>query len=80
MLVSKLTTWNNRDKAIKLSLQKFKNKTAGKVATDKQARFGCKGQNKYWHEYKELASVNMQSGLINKIAATSADTTVKKQI
>lgn len=74
-LVSKLTTWDDRDKAIKLGLEKFNNKTAGKVATDKQARFGCKGQNKYWYGYKEHASVDMQSGLINKIAATSADVT-----
>lgn len=74
-LISKLTTWDDRDKAIKLGLEKFNNKTAGKVATDKQARFGCKGQNKYWYGYKEHASVDMQSGLINKIAATSADVT-----
>lgn len=74
-LVSKLTTWADRDKAIKLGLEKFNNKTAGKVAADKQARFGCKGQNKYWYGYKEHASVDMQSGLINKIAATPADVT-----
>ncbi len=74
-LFSKLTTWDDRDKAIKLSLEKFNNKTAGKVITEKQARFGCKGQNKYWYGYKEHASVDLQSGLINKIAATSADVT-----
>lgn len=74
-LVSKLTTWDDRDKAIKLGLKKFNNKTARKVATDKQARFGCKGQNKYWYGYKEHVSVDMQSGLINKTAATSAEVT-----
>ena len=74
-LVSKLTTWDDRDKAIKLGLEKFNNTTAKHVASDPQARFGCKGKNKYWYGYKEHASVDMQSGLINKIAATSADTT-----
>ena len=74
-LVSKLTTWDDRDKAIKAGLEKFNNQTADKVAADKQARFGCKGNNKFWYGYKEHASVDMQSGLINKMAATSAEVT-----
>ena len=74
-LVSKLTTWDDRDKAIKLGLEKFNNDTASKVAADKQARFGCKGNKKYWFGYKEHVSVDMQSGLINKVAATSAEVT-----
>ena len=74
-LVSKLTNWDDRDKAIKAGLEKFNNETAPKIAADKQARFGCKGNNKYWFGYKEHASVDMQSGLINKIAATSAEVT-----
>jgi len=74
-LVSKLTTWDDRDKAIKAGLEKFNNETVSKVAADKQARFGCKGNNKFWYGYKEHASVDMQSGLINKIAATSAEVT-----
>lgn len=74
-LISKLTTWDDRDKAIKAGLEKFNNETAGKVAADPQARFGCKGNNKFWYGYKEHASVDMQSGLINKIAATSAEVT-----
>lgn len=74
-LVSKLTTWDDRDRAIKAGLEKFNNETAPKIAADKQARFGCKGNKKYWFGYKEHASVDMQSGLINKIAATSAEVT-----
>ena len=77
-LISKLTTWDDRDKAIKAGLEKFNNKTAFEVAADKQARFGCKGNNKFWYGYKEHASVDMQSGLINKIAATSAEVTDAK--
>ena len=72
-LVSKLTTWDDRDKAIKAGLEKFNNETAPKVAADNQARFGCKGNHKYWFGYKEHVSVDMQSGLINKAAATSAE-------
>ena len=74
-LISKLTTWDDRDRAIKQGLEQFNNETAGKVATDKQARFGCKGKNTYWFGYKEHVSVDMQSGLINKVAATSAGVT-----
>ena len=74
-LVSKLTTWDDRDKAIKVGLEKFNNETASKVAADKQARFGCKGEHKFWYGYKKHVSVDMQSGLINKIAATSAEVT-----
>ena len=74
-LVSKLSTWSDRDKAIAQGLEKFNNITASKVASDKQARFGCKGKDKYWYGYKEHVSVDMQSGLINKVAITPADVT-----
>ena len=74
-LVFKLSTWSDRDKAIAKGLEKFNNSTASKVASDKQARFGCKGKDKYWYGYKEHTSVDMQSGLINKVAATPADIT-----
>ena len=73
--VSKLTTWDDRDKAIKAGLETFNNDTAPKVAADSQARFGCKGNKKYWFGYKEHVSVDRQSGLINKVAATSAEVT-----
>ena len=77
-LVSKLTTWDDRDKAIKMGLEKFNNRTASQVAADPQARFGCKGQKKYWYGYKEHVAVDMQSGLINKVAATPARVTDAK--
>jgi IS5 family transposase len=34
-LISKLTTWDDRDKAIKAGLEKFNNETASQVAVDK---------------------------------------------
>lgn len=77
-LISKLTTWDDGDRAIKKGLDQSNNETAGKVAADKQARFGCKGKQKYWLGYKEHVSMDMQSGLINKVAATSADVTDAK--
>ena len=72
-LVSKLSTWDDRDRAIAKGLAKFNNETAPKVAVDKQARFGAKGKDKFWYGYKEHTSVDMQSGLINKVAATPAN-------
>jgi IS5 family transposase len=72
-LVSKLSTWSDRDKAIEQGLETFNNTTAPKVAADKDARFGAKGKNKFWYGYKEHVSLDMQSGLINKAAATQAN-------
>ncbi len=72
-LVSKFSNWSDRDKAIAKGLEKFNNETAPRVAADKQARFGAKNKNKYWYGYKEHASVDMQSGLVNKVAATPAN-------
>ena len=42
-------------------------------AADKEARFGAKGKKKFWYGYKKHVSVDMQSGLINKVAITSAE-------
>ena len=44
-----------------------------KIANDKEARIGCKGKNKYWYGFKKHVSVDMQSGLINKVAITPAN-------
>ena len=74
-LVSQWTTWDDRDKAINVGLEKFNNDTASKVAADKQARFGCQGNKPYWFGYKKHVSVDMPSGLINKAAASSAEVT-----
>lgn len=74
-LVSKAALWEERDEAIKLRYEKLNNQVLPKVAKDKQARFGCKGGSKFWYGYKEHVSVDMQSGLINKIAITPANIT-----
>ena len=51
------------------------NENLPKIAYDNQAKIGCKGGNKFWYGYKKHASVDMQSGLINKVAVTPANVT-----
>ena len=72
-LISKANLWKERDKAIKARYEKLNNETLPKVANDKEARIGCKGKDKYWYGYKKHVSVDMQSGLINKVAITPAN-------
>ena len=74
-LISKANLWKERDDAIKEKYDKLNNDVLPKVAVDKQARIGCKGKSKYWYGYKKHASVDMQSGLINKVAITPANVT-----
>ena len=72
-LISKANLWKERDKAIKEKYEKLNNETLPKLAHDKEARIGCKGKDKYWYGYKKHVLVDMQSGLINKIAITPAN-------
>ena len=74
-LISKANLWQERDKATAQKMEKLNNETLPKVAVDKQARMGCKGKDKYWYGYKGHVSVDMQSGLINKVAITPANVT-----
>lgn len=74
-LIAKDSLWSERDKLIEQKIEKLNNIELSKVAVDKQARIGCKGKNKYWYGYKQHASVDMQSGLINKVAVTPANVT-----
>ena len=71
-LISKSTLWKERDKAIKEKYEKLNNEILPKFAKDKQANFGCKGGNKFWYGFKKHTSVDMQSGMINKVAITQA--------
>lgn len=77
-LIAKANLWEERDKAIKEKYEKLNNEVLPKVAHDKAARIGCKGKNKYWYGYKKHVSVDMQSGLINKVAITAANKTDAK--
>ena len=77
-LISKANLWEERDKANQQKIEKLNNETLPLVAKDKQAKIGCKGKNKFWYGYKKHASVDMQSGLINKVAITPANVTDAK--
>ena len=76
-LISKLATWEERDKAIKNGEKAFNNEVAKKkkYQVDKQARFGSKGKKKFWYGYKKTTAVDTQSGMIQKVAITPADVT-----
>jgi len=71
----KPSLWEERDEALKQKYEKLNNEVLPKVAHDKQARIGCKGKNKYWYGYKKHVSVDMQSGMINKVVVTPANVT-----
>ena len=77
-LISKANLWKERDKAIQEKYEKLNNEILPKVAVDKQARIGCKGNNKFWYGYKQQTSVDMQSGLINKVAISPGNETDAK--
>lgn len=77
-LIAKAALWKERDKAIQAKYEKLNNETLPKIASDSQARIGCKGKDKYWYGYKQHVSVDMQTGLINKVCITPANTTDAK--
>jgi IS5 family transposase len=74
-LISKATLWKERDEAIRKKYERLDNDSLPEVAADKQARIGCKGKDKFWYGYKKHVSVDMQSGMINKVAVTPANLT-----
>jgi IS5 family transposase len=77
-LISKAALWEERDEVRRKKYEKLNNETLPKVAHDKQARIGCKGKDKFWYGYKKHVSVDMGSGLINKVAITPANVTDSK--
>ena len=70
---TKETTWAERDKALEDGAEKLNNENVGDYSADKDARFGCKGKDKFWYSYKAHASVDMSSGLIRAVAVTAAN-------
>lgn len=77
-LISKANLWEERDAAKQKQYDTLNNDVLPEVAHDKQARIGSKGKNKFWYGYKKHVSVDMQSGLINKVAITPANVTDAK--
>ena len=74
-LIAKANLWKERDKAVAEKYEKLNNENISKFSADTQAKIGCKGKSKYWYGYKQHTSVDMQSGLINKVALTPANVT-----
>ena len=62
-----------KDKIIAEKLEKLNNDNVSKFAVDKDARFGAKSKKKFWYGYKKHVSLDMQSGMINKVAITHAN-------
>ena len=72
-VITKQTTWEERDKALGEGEEALNNSNIKKYSADSDARFGCKGKSKFWFGYKGHVSVDMGSGLIERIAVTPAN-------
>ena len=72
-IVTKTALWSERDKALAEGEKELNNQNVEKYSADKQARFGCKGKNKYHFGYKRHHCVDMKQGMIVKVAATPAN-------
>jgi IS5 family transposase len=72
-LISKLQMWDERDKAISEGYEKFNNEVIERYANDKDVRIGAKGKNKFWIGFKKFLSVDMCSGMINRVKVSPAN-------
>jgi IS5 family transposase len=72
-LISRLSMWEERDEAIKAGYEKLNNENIDKFSNDPEVRIGCKGNNKFWFGFKKNVSVDMGSGMINKVSVTKAN-------
>lgn len=72
-LVSKLSLWEERDRAIKEGYEKLNNEILPDVASDPEAKIGAKSDSKFWYGFKKHVAVDMQSGMINRVAVTPAN-------
>ena len=74
-LIAKVNLWEERDKAISEKYEKLNNENVSKFSADRRSKIGCKGKDKYWYGYQQHTSIDMQTGLINKVAITPANVT-----
>ena len=70
---AKETTWAERDRAKNGGIEKLNNQNIDKFSADKDARYGCKGKNKYWFGHKRHVSADMRQGLILEARVTAAN-------
>ena len=74
-LVSKLSLWEEKDKAITAGYEKLNNEVLPKVSADPEAKIGAKSNKKFWYGFKKHVAVDMQSGMITRVAVTPANVT-----
>jgi IS5 family transposase len=79
---AKVDTWKARDKALADNSNDetddngnptMNNKNVSEYSTDPDARYGAKSKKDIWMGFKRHASVDMNSGFINKVAVTPAN-------
>lgn len=87
MIQSKINVWEARDKALADAendqhnddgTPKMNNQNISKYSSDPDARFGCKGKDKFWIGYKRHISADMHQGFITKVDVTPANVTDAK--
>ena len=74
-LVSKLSLWEERDKAIAVGYERLNNMVLPEVSADPEAKIGAKNDKKFWYGFKKHVAVDMQSGMITRVAVTPANVT-----
>jgi IS5 family transposase len=75
-LVSKLSLWEERDKAISAGYERLNNEVLAFVETaDPEAKIGAKSAKKFWYGFKKHVAVDMVSGFISRVAVTPANVT-----
>jgi IS5 family transposase len=86
-MIAKVNIWKARDKAIvdKQNEEKddddkpqMNNNNISKYSPDPDAKYGCKGKNKFWLGYKRHHQVDMSQGIITDVKVTSGDVTDAK--
>lgn len=69
-IITKTALWKERDQAISDGLKKLDNAKVKDYAKDNQARFGCRGKDKFFFGYKRHVNADMRHGVITKVAVT----------
>ena len=74
-LISKLSLWEERDKAIAAGYERLNNTVLPEVSADPEAKIGAKSNKKFWYGFKKHIAVDMQSRMITRVAVTPANVT-----
>ena len=83
-LIARVNVWEARDRAIadpkneiisgdEQKKKTMNNQNLSNYVSDPEARFGCKGKNRFWLGYKRHCQVDMKQGMITQVAVTSAE-------